>query len=156
MHKIVKIIIIFSVFIAGVALGGFLFSRSIDRSFISLQNCGDKCFKSNELAGLLVSVGIQTMGGNLPRVVYETDKTLVFDIQYPYPPNLIHYLVVPKKDIKEIALLTEDDKAYLDDSYAVMGNIVRENNYTKYRVITNGSGYQEVAYLHFHLVIGRD
>ncbi|OGZ65430.1 MAG: hypothetical protein A3C50_03400 [Candidatus Staskawiczbacteria bacterium RIFCSPHIGHO2_02_FULL_43_16] len=96
------------------------------------------------------------MDGNLPKVIFETDKTLVFDIQYPYPPTKIHYAVVPKKDIKDVNQLAPEDEGYISDAYLVMAKIVREHDYKKYRVITNGPGFQEVAYLHFHLVIDRD
>jgi len=154
--KILKFVAYIIVFLVGIVLGGYLFSRSLPRSFIALNHCDQTCWKKSELMGLLASVGIQNLGGKLPYVVYETDKTLVFDIQYPYPPDKIHYLVVPKRDIKDAGQLTDEDKEYLADSYAVMGKIVRENNYSKYRVITNGPGYQEVNYIHFHLVIDRD
>ena len=154
--KIFKFIAYIIILLIGVILGGYLFSRSLPRSFIALHRCEETCFKSNELAGILSSVGIQTIGGKLPLVMYETDKTLVFDIQYPYPPDKIHYLVVPKRDVKDAGELTEEDKEYLSDNYGVMGKIVREGNYKKYRIVTNGPGYQEVNYLHFHLVIDRD
>ena len=156
MNRFVIFFIVMGVLGLGIVIGGFLFSDSMPRQFILVGDCGQQCFKQSELAGLLTSVGIQNLGGKLPYVVYETDKTLVFDIQYPYPKDKIHYLVVPKKDVQDVAQLTHEDQEYLYDSYAVMGKIIRDNNYTKYRVITNGSGFQEVAYLHFHLVIDRD
>lgn len=140
----------------GIAIGGFLFSDTVKRPFIDISRCDQYCLKTSELAGLLASVGIQVTDGNLPTVIFETDKTLVFDIQYPYPPDKIHYAVVPKKDIKDTSQLTEEDKEYIADAYFVMGKIVNENNYTKYRILANGPGYQEVAYLHFHLIIDRD
>ena len=155
MSKFTLVLLLIITILIGIIIGGYLFSGSIPRQFLSVNSCGDSCFKTNELAGLLTSIGVQNIGGKLPYVVYETDKTLVFDIQYPYPPDKIHYTVMPKKDIKDVSQFTEEDKEYLDDAYAVIGKIVRDNNYTKYRVITNGAGYQEVAYLHFHLVIDR-
>ena len=145
-----------TIFLAiGVIVGGYLFSRSIPRSFISVHRCEGKCFNQNELVGLLASVGIQKIGSNLPKVIFETDKTLVFDI-YPYPPEKIHYVVVPKKDIKDESHLTDEDKEYLVDAYAVIGRMVRDNNYRKYKIITNGPGYQKATYLHFHLVVDRN
>jgi|SRR3989344_1642334 len=154
--KLFKLTLIAAVALCtGIVIGGFLFSRTIPRSFLTVHQCED-CFKTKEIAGLLASLGIQNLGGALPKVIYETDKTLVFDIQYPYPPDKIHYLVAPKRDIKNVDQLTEEDRGYIDEAYIVMGKIVRDNHYAKYRVITNGPGYQEVAYLHFHLVIDRD
>lgn len=133
-----------------------MFSRSIPRNFLSANLCRESCFSKKEALGLLASIGIQNLGENLPSIIYETNKTLVFDMQYPYPPDKIHYVVVPKRDIKDLASANKEDLEYLQDSFAVISNIVKEKNYQKYRVITNGPGYQEVTYLHFHLVIDRD
>ncbi|MDO8601081.1 MAG: HIT domain-containing protein [bacterium] len=156
MNKYKLLFIICITLVIGVVVGGLLFSRSISRTLLDVKNCGEKCFNKKEALGLLASIGIQNLGENLPSIIYETDKTLVFDIQYPYPPDKIHYAVVPKRDIKDMAAATQEDLEYLKDSFAVISNIVKEKNHQKYRVITNGPGYQEVTYLHFHLVIDRD
>lgn len=155
MKKLIFILFSLCVFGLGITAGGFLFSDTIKRNFIDISRCHENCLKQNELMGLLASVGVQNLGSKLPKVVQETDKTLVFDIQYPYPQSKIHYLVVPKKDIKDISQLTQDDKEYINDAYLVIGKVVRDNQYQKYQVITNGSGFQEVTYLHFHLVVNR-
>jgi len=156
MKKSIFILFALLMLVAGITIGGFLFSDTVRRPFLNISACHENCIKSNELLGFLASVGIQAMPGNLPKVIFETDKTLVFDIQYPYPPEKIHYAIVPKKDIKDIGQMTEEDKEYFNDAYSVIGKIVNENNYKKYRVSTNGPGFQEVTYLHFHLVIDRE
>jgi len=154
--KIFSYLFYMLILVAGIAIGGFLFSDTIRRPFIDMARCQEYCLKTSELAGLLASVGIQVTDGKLPAVIFETDKTLVFDIQYPYPPDKIHYAIVPKKDIKDTSQLTKEDGEYIADAYRVISKIVSDHNYKRYRVITNGPGYQEVAYLHFHLVIDRD
>ena len=156
MGKVTLVLFSLAVLATGIGIGGFLFADTIARPFISFEQCKENCFKTNQLAGLLASVGIQKAGDLLPKVIMETDKTLVFDVQYPYPPDKIHYAVVSKKDIKDIAQMTQEDAAYVSDAYLVMAQIARDHGRAKYRVITNGPGYQEVAYLHFHLVIDRD
>jgi len=156
MPKLKSIFIIGITLVIGIALGGVMFSDSLPRAFVDVANCQGSCFKTKEVAGLLASIGIQNLGGNLPKIIIETDKTLVFDIQYPYPDDKIHYAVVPKKDIKDVGSASKEDMEYLHDSFAVISKIVRDNNYQRYRVITNGPGYQEVTYLHFHLVIDRE
>lgn len=153
--KIFSYIFYVLILAVGIAVGGFLFSDTIGRPVVDMARCDQYCLKTSELAGLLASVGIQVTDGKLPTVIFETDKTLVFDIQYPYPPEKIHYAIVPKKDIKDTSQLTKEDGEYVADAYLVISKIVSENNYKKYRVITNGPGFQEVAYLHFHLVIDR-
>jgi histidine triad (HIT) family protein len=150
MSRLKIFILIVVALIVGVILGGYLFSDSRPRSFLALHDCGGTCFQANELAGLMVSVGIQKFSALAPSVVKETDKTLV--IKHPSPEARIHYLVIPKRDIKNIAGVSDADADYLLDAIKVSGEIIREKNLTNYRLITNGPGYQGVTYLHFHLM----
>jgi histidine triad (HIT) family protein len=137
-------------FLLGIVVGGYLFHSSRPRSFIALNNCQGTCLNSNELMGLLTSVGMQRFTGLAPKVVKETDKTIV--IEHPQPLARLHYLVIPKKDFKNVADLDETGRDYLVDAFAVMGKIIREKNLVNYRVTTNGPGYQTMTYLHFHLM----
>ena len=50
---------------AGTVIGGYLFSESQPRSFLSLNQCQD-CLSSKDLAGLLVSVGVNKLPGVRP------------------------------------------------------------------------------------------
>lgn len=143
------IIIIFTFFV-GILIGGYLFSGVEPRSFIKFNNCEDKCLTSKEFAGLAASVGVQKFGKVLPLIVEETDKTIAF--QHPFPEARVHYIVVPKIDIKNIGEIGEGDEQYLVDSFAVISRLVEKEKLTQYKIITNGPGYQTVAYLHFHLV----
>jgi histidine triad (HIT) family protein len=133
----------------GIILGGYLFSHTQPRSFLALNKCEGTCLQQKELLGLLTSVGIQRFSSFAPAVVKETDKTIV--IEHPRPQARIHYLVIPKKDIKNIAELSESDREYLVDMFAVMREIITEKNLVDYRIVTNGPAYQGVTYLHFHL-----
>jgi len=135
--------------VTGMILGGYLFANTRPRSFLALNNCEGTCFEANELLGLLTSVGIQRFPAVIPKVVKETDKTIV--IEHPSPQARIHYLVIPKRDIKNIAELSDSDNEYLLDVFKVVREIVKEKNLTDYRLTTNGPGYQGVTYLHFHL-----
>ena len=134
----------------GVVIGGYLFSDTQPRSFLALHKCQDTCLQPKELVGLLTSVGIQKLPALIPSVVAETEKTVV--VEHPAPEARIHYLIFPKKDIKSIADVSEPDGEYLVDAFRVVREIVREKNLVKYRVVTNGPGYQGVTYLHFHLI----
>lgn len=97
----------------------------------------------------MTSVGIQNFAGLIPSVVAETEKTIV--VEHPAPEARVHYLVFPKKDIKNIADVSEADEEYVVDAMRVIREIIRERNLVRYRVVTNGPGYQAVTYLHFHL-----
>ena len=120
------------------------------RSFLALNKCDGTCLNANELLGLLTSVGIQRFSALVPSVIKETDKTVV--IESPSPQARIHYLVIPKRDIKNIGELSDSDAEYLVDVFKVMSEIIREKNLVDYQVITNGPGFQSVSYLHFHLI----
>jgi len=136
--------------LCGVILGAYLFADTRPRPFLSLRDCEGNCLRPNELVGLLASVGIQRLPGSLPGVVKETDKTIV--IEQPGVHTGVHYLVIPRKDIRNVADMSDSDREYLVDLFSVMGQIIREKNLNDYEIHTNGPGYQTVAYLHFHLV----
>ena len=134
----------------GVILGGYLFANTRPRSFLALNKCDGTCLNTNALLGLLTSVGIQRFPALVPSVIKETDKTIV--IESPSPQARIHYLVIPKQDIKNIGELSDSDSDYLFDAFKVTREIIKEKNLTNYRITTNGPGHQGVTYLHFHLL----
>lgn len=152
LSKLKIILVIIVSILVGIFLGGYLFSDSIPRSFLTAGNCNQECLNLNEIVGLAGSVGVKRTKKYIPSVIMETDKTIVLDAKAIYTYDDLHYVVVPKKDILDVAHLTAEDSEYLIDSHAVIGEIVREQNLRNYQVITNGPGYQSVRYLHFHLI----
>lgn len=135
--------------LAGVAFGGYLFSDSQPRSFLALSNC-DSCYRPNDLAGLLASAGIQRGAVAVSLAVKETDRCVA--IEHPFRKTKFHFVVFPKKDIKNIADVAIDDQQHVLDCLAVIRALVVENGLRNYRVETNGPGLQHVTYLHFHLI----
>jgi hypothetical protein len=133
----------------GLVSGGVLFSQSQPRSLLAIHHC-HHCLDVNDLAGLLASVGIQKFPGLLPSVVYETDHTIA--MQVPSAKQGAHYVIVPKKDIKNIGDISAEDAPYLIDIFAVAQHLIKEKALSNYRITTNGPGFQDVTYLHFHLV----
>ena len=153
----VKFILVGLIFgLLGIILGAYLFSDTQPRSFLTFHKCEEgTCFKSSELIGLLGSVGIQKLPVTLePVVVLETDKTVV--MKHPFPLAELHYVIIPKKDIKTAADVSVTDTEYLVDAYAVMADIIRDLNLVDYKIITNGPGFQAVNYLHFNIVADLD
>ena len=141
----------------GVLIGGFLFSRSQPRSVFASTNCRD-CMTSNDLAGLLASIGINKFSGFVPNVELETEKSIV--IRNPFKERnfgirgkTVDYLIFPKKDIKNIGEISTEDAQYLTDALLVARQIIERHGLTDYRLITNGPRFQDVSYLHFHLVL---
>ena len=133
----------------GIVIGGYLFSRSQPRSFLALNSC-ERCMSPKDLAGLLASVAIRRTPGIIPFVALETDKTIA--IKLPFQKTHIHYVIIPKKDIRNIGEVGEEDAPYLTDAFLVARRIIEKEKMTRYRIFTNGPYYQDVTYLHFHLV----
>lgn len=145
-----KTAIFISILLLGIIIGGYMFSDTQPRSVIALHKCEQQCYKANELTGLLASVGIQKLNGLLPNVKFETDKILVVD--YPTPRTTYHEVVIPKKDIRDISDITEEDMQYLMETFAYMGKEIREHKLRQYKIVSNGPDYQQMTYLHFHLI----
>jgi sulfur carrier protein ThiS len=147
-------------FVMGVAIGGYSFSQTQSRSFLSINQCQD-CFTPKELAGLLASVGINMFSGLIPGVVFETDKTIVIKNPFrvrelqdgDFAAASIDYVIFPKKDIKNIGEISAEDAPYIIDAYLTARHIIEENKATNYRLLTNGPGFQDISYLHFHLLL---
>jgi hypothetical protein len=140
-------IVAFFIFIAGLLVGGFLFSDSKPRSLLSISKC-DNCLSYNDVAGLFASVVVNKMPLFIPNVILETDKTIVF--KHPRPKYRIHYIFVPKKDIKNIGELTDEDSEYIVDLFSTITVVVDKLGTKNYRLWTNGPEKQDVTYLHFH------
>ena len=101
------------------------------------------------MAGLFASVVVQKIPLLIPDVILETDKTIVF--KHPRPRYRIHYMFVPKKDIKNIGELTDEDSEYIIDLFSTIVAVVNKLGTKNYILWTNGPEKQDVTYLHFHL-----
>jgi hypothetical protein len=144
----IALLVLVSVII-GIIIGGYLFAQSQPRSFLSINRC-QNCLRRADLLGLIASVGIQKFPGLIPSVVLETDRTVV--VKHPFPLERIHYLIIPKKDIKDIGEISEVNAQYLIDAYLVVRRIIEEEKLSKYQLFTNGPGFQDMTYLHFQLI----
>lgn len=138
-------------FFGGLTAGGYLFANSQPRSFLAVTDCV-ACYRPNDLAGLLVSAGIQRAPYAVPRVVKESDRCIA--IEHPFPRTPTHFVVFPKKDIRNIADISRDDEPYVLGCLAVIRALVVEHGLRDYRVVTNGPDLQDITYLHFHVVSG--
>jgi len=131
-------------------LGGLLFANSQPRSFLAISDCGSSCYRLSDLVGLLTSAAIQRPTAFVPNVVRETSRCVA--ISHPFPESRYHFVIFPKKDIKDITDVSVDDQPYVMDCIAVIRALVLEHSLHDYRVHTNGPGLQDIRYLHFHLV----
>ena len=136
-------------FVIGVALGGYLFSKSLPRSFLPTESCGDHCYPVEEIAGLVTSAVVLRAPYLVPGVVLESKTCL--SVRYPRSEGRIHYVLFPKHDVKNIATLTSEDLPYVAGCFAMIRELVEKDKLDTYSVSTNGPGKQDIAYLHFHL-----
>ena len=141
-------IIAFFTFMAGLFVGGLLLRGSRPGSLLCINECNRR-LHPDEVAGLFASVVVQKIPGVIPNVILETDKTIVF--KHPWSRHRIHYIFAPKKDIKNIGELTDEDKEYIVDLYSTVVTIINRQGLKNYTLLTNGPGKQDVSYLHFHL-----
>ncbi len=150
MRYIYRVIILTAVLLIGVAMGAWVGWHVQPRPVIALENCSTLCFNDSQLKGLLLSVGVQVVPAVLPQVIKETNTVIV--IESPEPQAKLDYLVIPKRDIKDLSQLTAEDRAYVDDTVLVMSELIQEKHLTNYQVVANGPGRQRLNYLHFHLL----
>lgn len=134
----------------GVLVGGLLFSRTIPRSFLAIADCGQTCYRPSDLAGLLTSVGIQWAPGFMPKVARESMECLA--VRHPKPEGSVHFVLFPKRDIRNILEITSEDQPFVFGCFALARQLISEAGASNYRLVTNGPALQHVAYLHFHLI----
>ena len=96
--------------------------------------------------------------GEIPsNKVYEDEEILAFKDINPAAP--IHILVIPKKHIKSIIEIKEEDQEIIGKIYKKINEIAKEQGFDQkgFRVIVNcgEDGGQEVEHLHFHLLAGK-
>ena len=96
--------------------------------------------------------------GEIPsKKVYEDEEILAFEDINPMAP--VHILVIPKKHIKSVNELEEDNNKLIGKIFLVIKNIAKEKGIDEegYRVVTNigENGGQEVKHLHFHILGGK-
>lgn len=84
----------------------------------------------------------------------ETSHLLAF--YHPTPAYPVHILIVPKKEIRSLAGLGEEDAGFMVELFATVQDLVKELGLEGrgYRLIINGGAYQDFPLLHAHLVSG--
>jgi len=135
------------VFVLGLVAGAWLFRDVQPRPLLSFKP-SRHLSSYQELLGYFGSAAMQRFPGAVPGVVMESDKSIAIR----YPIKRPHWVIVPKRDIKDMGTLGKGDEPYLIDTFAMIGKIARDAKLKHYQVITNGPREQTVRYLHFHLV----
>jgi histidine triad (HIT) family protein len=91
------------------------------------------------------------------RFVYEDETVVAFKDLHPQAPT--HILVVPRKHIESLDVLTSEDKALIGHLHWVAAEVARQHGIHQagYRTVINTGvlGGQTVFHLHVHLMGGR-
>ena len=90
-------------------------------------------------------------------ILFENDKILAFRDTSPQAP--VHFLVIPKKEIRTINDLNEEDKSLIGELFIVAKEIAKKEGISEkgYRTIFNCNEYggQTVYHIHLHVLGGR-
>jgi len=95
--------------------------------------------------------------GEIPaNVVFEDEDCLAFHDVSPQAP--VHVLVIPKKEVLNVAALEDGDQELAGKLLMVVRDVAKKLGLENgYRVIANcgSDGGQSVDHLHFHILGGR-
>lgn len=95
--------------------------------------------------------------GKLPsKKVFENERILAIEDIHPAAP--VHILIIPKKEIRDLQSIEEEDLPLIGEIVAVAQKLAEEYEITDgYRLLTNNGPIagQTVFHLHFHLLGGR-
>ena len=95
-------------------------------------------------------------GEKAARLVFEGDTLVAFQDANPSAP--VHILLVPRKHIRSVNDLTEEDRSVIADLFMAAGKIAEKQGIARsgYKLIFNveQGGGQYVFHLHLHLVGG--
>ena len=96
------------------------------------------------------------VNGKVETKIYEDDKVLAFADRCPQAP--VHILIIPKKHIKSLDDVSQEDIELLGHIQYIASKIAKEKNLIDgYRLVNNCGvdGGQTVAHIHYHLLGGR-
>jgi len=96
--------------------------------------------------------------GSIPGdIVYEDDDVVAFKDINPKAP--VHVLIVPRRHVRSVNELTEEDAGLIGHICLVARRLAQELGVAEsgYRIVSNNGpdGGQEVDHLHVHLLGGR-
>jgi histidine triad (HIT) family protein len=99
----------------------------------------------------------QIIQGEKPaEILYQDDSLIVFRDIYPHAP--VHLLIVPKKHIRSLNDLMEQDKEVISEMILRAKEMAKEQGISKsgYKLLFNveRGGGQVIFHLHMHLIGG--
>ena len=120
--------------------------KSISRLLFSLAR--------SSLGGIIIGWSFAHMSFLIPvDRLYETELVVAF--HHPKPSYPTHILIVPKRKIRSVLALTEADMPVVQDVLAATKQLVAQLELEEggFRLMVNGGAYQDVAQIHWHLIV---
>jgi Scavenger mRNA decapping enzyme C-term binding len=136
--------------VLGIALGGALFIDARPRTPLSLTQCGESCWEARDVVGLVASAQLRTVPSWTPMLLDQSARCVAVSHWRPEAPY--HRVYLPKRDLKNVMEVSEQDWPYLSDCLAMAAKHVKAQGITNYRLITNGPALQHLTYFHFHVI----
>lgn len=110
---------------------------------------------TSSIGEVIIGIAFGKLSKLLPvKKIEETKKVLAF--WHPQPSWEKHIVIVPKKAIKGITSLKNEDLPFISECLELGGKIAKNLNWDekRYSIIAHGGTAQTVNQLHFHLNSG--
>lgn len=140
------------IFAAGFVCGAATFIRTQARPLPPVRECRtpQECLTDKQVLGLVTSAGLHLAPGLLPHIVAQSRDCIGIDSpKKDAPVDLVFF---PRRDMLNVLDIDPDDERYVMGCFALMRQVADQRGMRDWRVMTNGPGLQEIAYLHFHLL----
>jgi hypothetical protein len=150
--RILKILGYLLLFGAGFACGGLSFVQTQARPLPEIHRCEsvEDCLTNPQVLGLLTSAGLHLAPGATPDIVARSPECV--GISNPKPEGRIDLVFFPTRDMRNLLDIAPGDEKYLMGCIALMRKVADERGMHNWKILSNGPGVQEIAYLHFHLI----
>ena len=83
--------------------------------------------------------------------LHETELVMAF--HHPKPQHKTHILIVPKRALRSLMALKDEDMAVVNDVFRTAQKLVEKLQLEEggFRLTVNGGAYQDVMQIHWHL-----
>ena len=140
------------IFAAGFACGAATFIRTQARPLPPVRECrsAEECLTDKQVLGLVTSAGLHLAPGLLPHIVAQSRDCVGIDSpRKDAPVDLVFF---PRRDIRNVLDIEPGDEQYVMGCFALMRQVADQRGLYDWKVLSNGPGLQNIAYLHFHLM----
>lgn len=132
--------------------GAVSFVNTQARPLPEIHKCAptDECLTDPEVLGLVTSVWLHLAPGFTPGIIARSKECV--GIRSPKPEAYADLVFFPTRDIRNLLDLAPGDEKYIQGCIALMRQVVDQRGMRNWKIVSNGPGKQEIAYLHFHLL----